>query len=155
MQSKGDLDFDANGDWDAVSCGGLNFHVTMRKIDNLEQRPTQSWDITPERVMSFGMGSLSKRRSFPSRHGGRNPVRRQRISEGLPSGFAFAGMTAACNAHVSQMAPLPLSAQGCGFRLFGLKWRINKGKLRRLPTRVSINDAARKNTEPFYSGDAL
>ena len=26
-------------------------------------------------VVSFGMASVTKRRSFPSRHGGRNPVR--------------------------------------------------------------------------------
>jgi len=38
-------------------------------------------------VVSFGTGSISQRLSFPSRHGGRNPVCRQPISEDLRSGF--------------------------------------------------------------------
>jgi hypothetical protein len=38
-------------------------------------------------LVSFGMGIHSIRRSFPSRHGGRNPVRRQHISKGMRSGF--------------------------------------------------------------------
>jgi len=30
---------------------GLTFHVVVHKIDNPRQRPTQSWDITPEWVV--------------------------------------------------------------------------------------------------------
>jgi hypothetical protein len=38
-------------------------------------------------VVSFDVASISKRQSFPSPHGGRNPVRSQGIPEGVRSGF--------------------------------------------------------------------
>jgi hypothetical protein len=56
-------------------------------------------------LVSFGMGLLSTRRSFPrKRESTPWTAHFRRFAEWIP---AFAGMTVACNAHVSQMTPVP------------------------------------------------
>jgi len=55
--------------------------------------------------VSFGMGPHSKRRSFPrKRESGPSTALSRRFVGWIP---AFAGMTATCGAHVSQMTPVP------------------------------------------------
>jgi hypothetical protein len=56
-------------------------------------------------LVSFGMGSPSKHESFPRRRES-SPWTMDfpRFSQWIP---AFAGMTAACNAHIPQMRPAP------------------------------------------------
>ena len=55
-------------------------------------------------LVSFGMGSLSKRRSFPrKRESSPSTGHFRRFAEWIP---AFAGMTAACDLHVLQVTPV-------------------------------------------------
>jgi len=77
-------------------------------------------------VASFGMGSLSKRRSFPSRSAGGI----QSVDSAFPkvcrvdsSRHGGTGMTAACNAHGSQMKPVPGGASQT-------RWHDRLGKCR-------------------------
>jgi hypothetical protein len=56
-------------------------------------------------LVSFGIGSLSKRQSFPrKRESSPSTAHFRRCTEQIP---ALAGMTALCNAYVSQMTQVP------------------------------------------------